>query len=313
MTDHTLEAPYVVVDVFTDRQFGGNQLAVITDARGLSDGQMQGIANEFHFSETTFVLPPDDGHSTARVRIFTGKQEVPFAGHPNVGTAFVLGRLDSVFGVAVGETMRFEEAAGLVEVALIRDAGAVVGAAIRAPRPLEVGAVMDPAALAGCIGVGAGDIVLRHHEPRLLSVGLPFYVGEVEPAALSRSLARLDVFRETADRYGLADLSGRFSVFVYARLGEGCGRLRARMFAPLSGTFEDPATGSASAALGAYLASLDPMADGTLSIDIEQGVEMGRPSAIGLEIRKSGGQVAEVKVIGRCVQTMRGTLGIDGE
>ena len=133
-------ADFVTVDVFTDQRFFGNPLAVITDARGLSGDEMQAIATEFGYSETTFVLPPDNPANTARVRIFTPTTEVPFAGHPNVGTAFVLGNLPDLFGSALGNTLRFEEIAGLVEIDLIRKGDVVVGATIRAPRPLELGA-----------------------------------------------------------------------------------------------------------------------------------------------------------------------------
>src|SRR5215216_7506802 len=130
---------YEVVDVFTTSRFGGNPLAVILDARGLADALMQQIAAEFGYSETSFVLPPADPQHTAQVRIFTPTTEVPFAGHPNVGTAFVLARRGSVFGQPIDARMCFEERAGLVDVAIVRTEGAITGAAITAPRPLEIG------------------------------------------------------------------------------------------------------------------------------------------------------------------------------
>lgn len=305
-----LEVPYTVVDVFTEKQFGGNQLAVITDARGLEASQMQQIAAEFNFAETTFILPPADPANTAQVRIFTRAQEVPFAGHPNVGSAFVLARQDDVFGAKPGAGMRFEERAGLVDVVLIEGEGRVSGAAITAPQELSVGKPIDPDAMAACIGLDPGEILLQSHVPVSVSVGLPFYVVEVSLESLAKARAHLDAFSTAAQTFGFADLSGRFSTFVYARLESGIDRLRARMFAPLSGNFEDPATGSASAALAAYLATLDPQADATFKIDIEQGVEMGRPSKIGLRIRKAGGRAEEVQISGQCVQVMRGILEI---
>lgn len=306
-----LEIPYVVADVFTRTQFGGNQLAVITDGRGLSGAEMQKIAAEFNFAETTFVLPPSDPANTAEVRIFTRAQEVPFAGHPNVGTAFVLAGQGEVFGTAVGEHLRFEEAAGLVEIALQREGGEVTGATITAPRPLELGKTIDPGLYARCVGLTEDALSLAHHAPQSVSVGLPFYVAEVDLASLAKAHAVLDVFKAAAEEQGHADLSGRFSTFVYARLGAGYDRLRARMFAPLSGNFEDPATGSASAALGAFLTKLEPAADGAFRIEIEQGVEMGRCSEILLDTRKSGGEVREVKITGQCVQVMHGVLTLD--
>src|SRR5918911_1168207 len=141
---------YEVVDVFTTTRFGGNPLAVIPDARGLSDALMQRIAAEFGYSETTFVLPPADAQHTAHVRIFTPTTEVPFAGHPNVGTAFVLARRGAVFGQPVGERMRFEERAGVVGVTVLRADGAVTGAAITAPRALEVGQEVAVDLVAAC-------------------------------------------------------------------------------------------------------------------------------------------------------------------
>jgi len=305
-----LEIPYVVVDVFTKYPFGGNQLAVITDARGLSDLEMQQIAAEFNFAETTFVLPPSTPENTARIRIFTRVQEVAFAGHPNVGTAYVLGRQKDIFGTAPEPTMRFEEIAGLVEIELAQDQETIDGASIKAPRPHEIGVSVDPAVFAACLGLDSGAVAVGNHAPTQVSVGLQFVVGELDLASLIRARPQTDAFAAAAAKQDYADPGGRFSTFAYARLGSGIERLRARMFAPLSGNFEDPATGSASAALGAYLAALDPRSDAELNISIEQGVEMGRRSEIQLYVRKSQGQVEEVKISGHCAQIMRGVLEI---
>jgi trans-2,3-dihydro-3-hydroxyanthranilate isomerase len=232
---------------------------------------------------------------------------MPFAGHPNVGTAFVLGRQGAVLGRPVSGAMRFEEMAGLVAVALESDDGEVRGATIDAPRELVVGKTFEVAAMASCLGLTPQDIRVQHHVPTEVSVGVEFVVVEVEPSSISRMAMNLDAFRATADRGGTY---GRLSVFAYARAGSGIGKLRARMFAPLAGTFEDPATGSASGALGAYLASLDPRADAEFRIGIEQGVDMGRPSEINLRVFKSGGRVKSVKISGRCVHVMRGVLEV---
>ena len=301
---------YVTVDVFTGRQFGGNQLAVLPDARGLSQAQMQQIANEFNFSETTFVLPPRSSENTAHVRIFNRTQEMPFAGHPNVGTAYVLGGQELVFGRRVGPAMRFEEASGIVVVEVSSEGGVPSGASIAAPRSLELGKCVDAAAMARCLGLNETDIVLAHHQPISVSVGVEFFVVEVTAAALSRANPHTDAFAAVSREYLGANHSGRFSVFFYSRAGAGIGRLNARMFAPLSGTFEDPATGSASAALGAYLASLDAAADGQFEIEIIQGLQMGRPSEIGVTAGKSDGRVTGVKVAGRCVRVMEGVLDL---
>ncbi|ACP26557.1 phenazine antibiotic biosynthesis related protein [Sinorhizobium fredii NGR234] len=298
---------YVTVDVFTAERFAGNQLAVIPDARGLSDDEMQAIAAEFGYSESTFVLPPDDPANTARVRIFTPTAEIPFAGHPNVGTAFVLGRQQEIFGRKPGDTLRFEEKAGLVEVTLLRKDGTITGARIVAPRPLSVGPVIDAATVAACASLEPEDATERTHPPVRVSVGLAFAVAELKDVdALSKARPNVSAFHDADARYPLADDS--FSLFLYARTPERPWQIRARMFAPLDNVIEDPATGSASAALGAYLVSLLPQADADIELAIEQGVEMGRRSLIDVAVRKKGGTVREVSVSGNCVAVMRGSI-----
>lgn len=304
------EISYATLDVFTTQRFGGNPLAVVPDARALTDAQMQQLAAEFNYSETTFILPPTDPANTARVRIFTRTSEIPFAGHPNVGTAFLLGRQETVFGTAVGSSMRFEERGGLVEVEVLRDGDVVAGARIRAPGALEVGAPVDAALLARCVSLDAGAIITERHKPTPVSVGLPFVAAETTIEQLAKAHPNTDAFLAAAAKHGHKELGGRFSLFLYARRGEGVDRLQARMFAPLGGTVEDPATGSASAALGAFLLSLDPRPDASQLIRIAQGVEMGRPSEIEVDARKSGGRVDQVTVAGRCVPVMRGVIDI---
>jgi trans-2,3-dihydro-3-hydroxyanthranilate isomerase len=235
---------------------------------------------------------------------------VPFAGHPNVGTGFILAQQPEIFGKPPGDTMRFEEKAGIVEVEVVRDGDIVTGARIKAPQPLETSRIMDPAVYAACVSLPADAIITDRHEPTLASVGLPFFVAETDMKSLATAHANLDAFRTAADTYGLTDLSGRFSVFVYARKGDGIGAIRARMFAPLSNNWEDPATGSASAALGTFLVSLEPQMDRTARIIIEQGVEMGRPSEIIVNARKSGSLVDNVTIEGSCVPVMQGTLAL---
>lgn len=243
---------FVTVDVFTAERFAGNQLAVIPDARGLSEAQMQAIATEFGYSEVTFVLPPENPENTARVRIFTPTTEVPFAGHPNVGTAFVLGRQQEIFGRKPGGALRFEEKAGLVDVTLLRSDGIVTGARIVAPQALQIGPAIDAPTIAACASLRQDDLIDRTHPPVRISVGLPFAVAEVRDLdALSTARPNVSAFEEANVRYPLAEDS--FSLFLYARTRERPGHVRARMFAPLDNVIEDPATGSASAALGAYL------------------------------------------------------------
>ena len=297
---------FVTVNVFTDRRFAGNPLAVMTDARGVSDGEMQQIAAEFGYPEVTFVLPPEDPANTARVRIFTPTMEVPFAGHPNVGTACVLGSLPSLFGKPVGERMVFEELAGLVPVELARKAdGSVMAARIAAPEPLTMYEPIDPAVIAACCGLAPEDISSATHAPAMISVGLPFAVAELNDLdALARASGQREACEAADRRY--PDYAGRFSVFVYVRTGER--NLRSRMFAPLDNVAEDPATGSASGALSAYLVSLMPVSESEARISLRQGVEMGRPSEIVVEVEKQAGVVTRVVIEGGAVPVMEGRI-----
>lgn len=295
---------YETVDVFTESRFGGNPLAIIPDARGLAHGDMQRIAREFNYSETTFIEPPADPSNTARVRIFTPASEIPFAGHPNVGTAFALGRMRSVFGKEIGDVMRFEEGAGLVEVELVRRDGQVAGASIRAPQNLEIGDEIGPETVAACASLQPDEIVTDRHVPVIASVGLPFIIAQVRSVeSLAKAVPDSAGFSNARQRYG--GPNDRFSLFLYVRISAT--RVRARMFAPVSKVLEDPATGSASAALGGLLSSLDQEAGDAFQITIEQGIEMGRPSLIVVRVEKRHGK-RNIVVSGSCVPVMRGTL-----
>lgn len=298
---------YTTVDVFTSTRFEGNPLAVMVDARGLSDAAMQKIATEFNYSEVTFVLPPEDPANTVRVRIFTPTMEVPFAGHPNVGTAYVLGQQTEIFGKPVGDRLRFEEKAGLVDVELKRRDGVVIAAAIRAPQPLSTGNTIPDDVIAGCIGIEPTAIRKRHHAPIFASVGLNFAMAELENLeVLAAARPVLSGFHAAAGKQ--ATTGHDFSLFVYVRNPQTPWHLRARMFAPLDNVPEDPATGSASAALAAYLVSLAPEADMEATITVEQGVEMGRRSIITLEVAKKAGIVTDVSISGTSVPVMKGEL-----
>ncbi len=265
--------PYVTIDVFTDARFGGNPLAVFYDARGLGDAEMQRIAAETNYSETTFVLPPADPAHTARVRIFNRVAEMPFAGHPNVGTAVVLAGL----GRDAAGWLRFEEPAGLVAVRVERGAdGAVTAAHVDAPQPLSLGRELPAADVAACVGLSRDDLLLTAHPPRFASVGLPFCFVEVRPEALQRAHPDLSAFQALA--VGLPPAAERLPIHLYAHLDRDAGRLATRMFSPLSGTVEDPATGSANAALAALL--LHVHGGEAATFEITQGVELGRPSRL---------------------------------
>ncbi len=297
---------YLTVGVFTDRQFSGNPLAVFPDARGLSSEQMQAIAAEFNLSETTFVLPPDNPQHHARVRIFTPRTELGFAGHPNVGTGFVLGRRTR----HPPDHFVFEEDAGLVRVHLLHSSdGAVVGARVSAPRSLSIGDDVPLDMVAACASLRPEEVATGAHTPLVASVGTEFVIAEVTSLdTLSRAAPDLAAFRDAARR--LPHLGARFALHLYAWMGDGERRIRARMFAPLGGVFEDPATGSANAALAALLTSLAPGSDVDLLYEIEQGIEMGRPSKIVAGARKEADGPVVATVSGECVPMMRGSLDL---
>ena len=297
---------YITVDVFTSTRFEGNPLAVMADARGLSDTAMQRIAAEFGYSEVTFVLPPENPENTAKVRIFTPTMEVPFAGHPNVGTAYVLGQQGEIFGRPIGDTLRFEEKAGLVEVVLKRSEGHVDAATIRAPRPLEIGDTIPDAIIANCVSIDPASIRKNTHAPVFASVGLNFAVAELESLeALAAASPNLNGFQAAAKT---TTGSHDFSLFLYVRPAATPWKIRARMFAPLDNVIEDPATGSASAALSAYLVSLLPETGISQHMTIEQGVEMGRRSIIELDVVKKAETVTDVTISGSCVPVMKGEI-----
>lgn len=294
---------FVTVDVFTEQRFGGNPLAVFPDARGLSDAQMQALAAEFNLSETTFVLPPDNPRHHAKVRIFTPKAELPFAGHPNVGTGYVLAQRDP----APPEHYVFEELAGLVRVHVLRVGGAISGARISAPRALSIDIDIPVDVVAACAGLDEDDVDTLAHTPLVASVGTPFVIAELASvSALSRASPDIGAFRAAAGRF--PEVASRFSLLLYARRDGDATRLAARMFAPLGGILEDPATGSANAALAALLTSLAPGENADLSYEILQGVEMGRPSQIIASARKTAEGPVLATVEGSCVNVLRGTV-----
>ena len=292
---------FVTVDVFTDRRFGGNPLAVFPDAQGLSDAEMQSLATEFNLSETTFVLPPADPANTARVRIFNRSAEMPFAGHPNVGTGWVLaGR-----GRAKEGVLRFEEIAGLVEVKVEGD-----GVTIAAPQPLSLGPEMPVDLLAGCVGIAPAEVVVAAHRPVMASVGNSFIVAEVTQEALTRAAPDITRFRHAVTQYAPTGMGPkRLPLYLYAHDGqaENQARLRARMFSPLSGTVEDAATGSAATPLAALLLSLT--GDRERRYDIVQGVEMGRPSLLRASAHRAADGV-RASVGGGCVAVLKGEVSL---
>ncbi len=299
-----MQLKFFTVDVFTDRQFGGNPLAVFPDAKNLSAEQMQAIAAEFNLAETTFVLPPQKPEHTAQVRIFTPRAEMPFAGHPNVGTAFVLARLGECHGRPIeGETLAFEEIAGLVRMTLLKQGSAFVGARLAAPQPLVIGDTVPGEIVAEACSLTAADIETGHHQPCIASCGAPFVMVELKSReALAAAQPRAEVFARHLPRDRVN------GIHLYVHTGRDGVDIQARMFAPAHGIAEDPATGSANVALIGLLAALAPEPDVRLAKKIAQGVDRGRPSLLEASAEKRQGKVTATYIGGSCVPVMQGVI-----
>ncbi|MCU0887359.1 MAG: PhzF family phenazine biosynthesis protein [Rubritepida sp.] len=274
---------FETADVFTDTRFGGNPLAVVHGAGALETAAMQAIAREFNLSETVFVTGVGAGE--AQIRIFTPGVEVPFAGHPNVGAAVLLARRHGWRGQVV-----LHQAAGAVRATLAED---LSSAEITAPRALSLGRALDAAAVAACGCLTAEEL---RGPARMAGCGLDFAIAEVADAA---TLARAAPHPAAASVL-FGDATG---VLFHAPLGDG--RRRARMFSPLDGIPEDPATGSANCALAGLL--LQESGGAELALEVEQGVEMGRPSRLALRAWREAGAI-RVAVGGGVVPVSRGVL-----
>ncbi|MGH7653953.1 MAG: PhzF family phenazine biosynthesis protein [Gemmatimonadaceae bacterium] len=297
---------FVTLDVFTSSAFGGNQLAVFPDASGIPEDALIRITREFNFAEVTFCYPPANKAHTKRVRIFTPAREIPFAGHPTVGTAIALIEL-GLAGAHSGDTAKLvlEEGVGPIPVAVTRVRGAAPFAQFSTAKLAEVGPPPPSrAALAAVLSIGAEDSLATQMAPENVSCGLPFLLvplGSVD--AVSRSRIQMEKWEATLKSAWAPD------VFLFARKPEGGdAHFHARMFGPGVNVPEDPATGSANACFAGYLAARAPQQDGTLRWTVDQGVEMGRPSRIEIEADKSAGAVTAIRVGGSAVMVTEGTL-----
>ena len=278
---------FVVYDVFTETAFGGNQLAVIPDATAVPEALLQKIAREFNFSESTFVYPPDDPGNTAKVRIFTPTMEVPFAGHPTIGTATAL-RDDGVTGDLI-----LELGIGPVPCTFGDE-----GASFTISAPLTRFGTPDVPLVAAALSLPETAITSSTHPPTQAGVGLPFlFVELASREALASCQPVTDIFRQGAERY---PCPLDFAIYAYVREKQ---QIDARMFAPLDNIPEDPATGSAAAAVAALLADITKQEQ---DLTISQGEDMGRPSHI--HATTSGSDPVTVTVAGRAVKTMEGQL-----
>ena len=294
---------YYICDVFTEKRFGGNQLAVLPAATGLTDRQMQQIAREFNFPESTFVLP--SATHTRRVRIFTPTQEMPFAGHPNVGTAFVLAAIGELgpIGEAI-TTVVFEEKAGPVPIEIQRRNG-LIWSELTAPQRVTLGKATTAESLARAVSLKAADVVTHTHQPQVASVGFPFLFAELrDRAALERARANMDGIDALVAEGMPPD------IHLYTASADEFD-IRARMFAPLDGIPEDPATGSANVSLAAMLSHYNSEPSGRWSWRIAQGVEMGRPSVLHARAVKKDGVVVEARIGGTSVMVSEGTIEVD--
>ena len=301
---------YYICDVFTDTRFGGNPLAVLPDARGLTDVQMQKIAREFNFSESTFVFPPENGH-TRKVRIFTPTTEVPFAGHPNIGTAFTLatiGEIDLPKSKIQSRTQSeivFEEKAGLVPITLQQDENRNLWCELTAPEQLSIGVEFSAQLIAKALSLSEEQIITTIHAPCVASVGLPFIIVELrDHAALNSAKTNVDILEEISASGTTPD------IHIYTQSNDEFD-IRSRMFAPLDGIPEDPATGSANCALAGLLAYYHPAETESLKWRIAQGVEMGRPSSLDARVEKSDNQITTISIGGSCVMVSDGEIYLD--
>ena len=287
---------YHVLDVFTETALAGNQLAVVTQAEGLDDARMQAIAREFNLSETVFVLSPRDLRHRARLRIFTPGSELPFAGHPTVGTAVLLTLLD---GHTTAAAFGLEEGVGIVPCVSERRGDRAGYARFRLPRlPEIVGPGLTHADAADALGLTLADIGFGRHAPSLRAVGGAF---NLIPIASLNALARA----KPSASFERLVTGEHAAVFLYAAADD---RLRARMYAPGLGIVEDPATGSATACLAGALADNQSLDEGVHDFIVDQGVEMGRPSRIELQIMIEDGKLVSGEIGGAAVVVAEGVL-----
>ncbi len=300
-----MRCAFYTLDVFTNTRFAGNPLAVVTDCEGLSASQMQAIAQEFNLSETVFVLDPLDPVNTARLRIFTPARELPFAGHPTVGAAVLIGELrapEMLGGQGLGLVL--EERIGLVSCTVRRPKLQATQASFLLPSlPECLVETLDAGAVAAALGLKAADIGFDAHRPSVWSAGNPFtFVPVASIQAIRRASPNLALFPSTFS-------GARPAAFVYTKdvVREGS-HVHARMFAPGLGIMEDPATGSAAAAFAGVAALFEQPEDGDHLVVIEQGFEMGRPSIMHLRLQIDGGALVGASLGGSAVLVSQGTL-----
>ena len=294
---------FFTLDVFTTKRFSGNPLAILPDAAGLSTAQMQRVAREFNYSESTFVLPPESG-GDYQVRIFTPEQELPFAGHPTIGTAILLATQQQS---TQADEIVLEQKAGIVPVTIDGTNGGNLTAEFRAPGSIEKGDPVQLGLLADAVGLRQHDFIDHPALPCFAQCGIGFLFAEVASLdALGRAVPPQNPHQSLIDA-GLAN-----GVYLFTRETEDAAvDIRSRMFAPLHGIPEDPATGSAAAAFTGLMALLDGTPSGETVWRIEQGVEMGRASQLTARSVCRDGGIEAIFVAGSAVQVTEGMIDVD--
>jgi len=295
---------YYICDVFTDSRFSGNQLAVIPKASGLNDKQMQKIAREFNFSETTFVFPTNSSLNR-NVRIFTPYEELPFAGHPNIGTAFVLAHDSDSKDIKAPTILNFDELAGPVEVKIFYDEKNALACELKAPERFSLGKSISISEIAAILSLDERDININTHMPVEASVGLKFTIVNLNSIHALRRI-KINSFKLNA----LNDFEVSTNIHCYY-LDKNTQCINARMFAPDLGVREDPATGSANCALAGLLGHLEEIEAGVFSWTINQGIEMGRPSRLNARVLKADGEVTDVWIAGNSILVSEGEIFLD--
>lgn len=296
---------YEIFDIFADKALAGNPLAVVHDCDGLNDARMQAIAREFNLSETVFVLPPENPAHEAALRIFTPDYELPFAGHPTVGTAVSLARRQKV-GENADRLVTLEEKVGIVRCGVILSENSAFAEfdLPRLPEKLDVRVEKEEAAAA--VGLGTHEIGFENHVPEVWSAGTPYLLVPVHNL-ISAAKVAIDPVYVTESLPHVDDRP--LSIYVYCRetiLFDS--QFHARMFATGSSVYEDPATGSAVAALCGLITQNDRPVDGSSQWWIEQGMEMGRPSRIRLEIDVMKQKISGARIGGTAIKIAEGRL-----
>jgi trans-2,3-dihydro-3-hydroxyanthranilate isomerase len=296
---------FLTLDVFTSSPFGGNQLAVFPDATGIPEERLIDVTREFNFSEVTFCYPPADPANTRRVRIFTPGGELPFAGHPVIGTTAVLALAEGALNGSASGTFRLELGVGVTPVSVTVEDDRLAAAELAAVKMPELGPQSPTLnTLAEILSLEAADLIGGSLSPQSVSCGVPFLLVPLKTVkAVSRARVRLEKWEQVLAK------SWAPEIFIAARDAEGgVNHWRARMFAPRIDIAEDPATGSAAAAFAGWLAMKETAASGSFAWTIDQGIEMGRPSRLDASAEKVGGAVTAVRVGGRAVLMSEGDL-----